>query len=247
MTAVVPSASAELDPVPITINRSDCLTLLSGLPTNSVDVIATDPAYSGMNRHLSFGHGRIVGAYGKPSNHRWFEEFDDDVLLYDRFLAECLRVLQPLGHLWMMFDPYSFLSLAGTVSQVLSIEQLVVWDKVTIGMGHYYRRRFELILHARPLCSLPPSSARFQTWPIRRIRRAQYPTQKPVSLFTRMLDECDSPGVLCDPFCGSGSSAIAALSRGWSFVGGDISADAVQLARHRCAQWLADGRDPLEP
>ena len=27
----------------------------------SVDVIVTDPAYSGMNRHMMFGNGRIVG------------------------------------------------------------------------------------------------------------------------------------------------------------------------------------------
>ena len=43
---------------------------LRALPDASVDVITTDPGYSGMNRHMKFGHGRIVGQYSKPGNDR---------------------------------------------------------------------------------------------------------------------------------------------------------------------------------
>src|SRR5579864_8245265 len=74
------------------IRRQDCIDFLQGLPDESVDLIVTDPAYSGMNRHMKFGHGRIVGHYGKPGNERWFTEFSDDADTYRRFLAECLRV-----------------------------------------------------------------------------------------------------------------------------------------------------------
>jgi DNA modification methylase len=52
--------------------------------------------------------------------------------------------------------------------------------------------------------------------------------------------------VVCDPFAGSGSSALASLAAGCSFVGADISGTAVTLARERCATYAATGKDPLE-
>ena len=68
------------------IQAADCIPFLEGLPDESVDIIVTDPAYSGMNQHMRFGHGRIVGHYGKPDNPRWFTEFSDDPDTYRRFL-----------------------------------------------------------------------------------------------------------------------------------------------------------------
>src|SRR5438046_9981744 len=88
------------------IVQADCLAFLAGLPDESVDVIVTDPAYSGMNQHMMFGNGRIVGAYQDPANARWFAEFHDDPASYRRFLAACQRVLRKApraGHLYVMF------------------------------------------------------------------------------------------------------------------------------------------------
>src|SRR5580704_12177236 len=106
--AVAASAAA---PVPafgsFDIRTQDCIEFLRGLPSGSVDLIVTDPAYSGMNRHMRFGHGRIVGHYGKPDNARWFHEFSDDPESYRVFLAECQRVLRPDRHIYIMFDSFS--------------------------------------------------------------------------------------------------------------------------------------------
>lgn len=38
---------------------------LSRLEDDSVDLVVTDPPYSGMNEHLALGKGRIVGVYAK--------------------------------------------------------------------------------------------------------------------------------------------------------------------------------------
>lgn len=40
-------------------------------------------------------------------------------------------------------------------------------------------------------------------------------------------------GIVLDPFCGSGSTGIAALREGFSFVGIEQDPDYVTLARHR--------------
>ncbi len=68
---------------------SDAIGLLRSLPDASVDLVVTDPAYNGMNRHLSFGHGRIVGKYQQRGDgQRWFDEFDDSPENYAAFCAE---------------------------------------------------------------------------------------------------------------------------------------------------------------
>src|ERR1700686_2730291 len=230
------------------IRTQDCIAFLRGLPDGSVDLIVTDPAYSGMNRHMKFGHGRIGGHYGKPDNARWFQEFADDPESYAVFLGECRRVLRQDRHIYIMFDSFSMLSLGALVRDFFDVKGVVVWDKMHLGMGHYFRRRHEQIVFAskgrRKLSrrDLP------DVWAVPRLRKAAYPTQKPVELFERMLAASAEPGyVVCDPFAGSGSSAIAALRHGCDFVGADIDARAVAMARARWAENLASGVDPLEP
>jgi site-specific DNA-methyltransferase (adenine-specific) len=234
------------------LQRADCLSFLGGLPAESVDLIATDPAYSGMNRHLKFGRGRIVGDYrggrGADGTGKWFQEFQDDPETFGRFLTECRRVLRADRHLYLMFDSYSLLTLAPLVREHFAVKNLIVWDKVNLGMGHHFRRRHELVLFAckgrRPLSrrDLP------DVWRFKRLSRAPYPTQKPVELFEAMLAGSVEPGfVVCDPFMGSGSSAIAALRGGCGFVGCDLAEAAVEMAKARVDGFLRTGVDPLQP
>jgi site-specific DNA-methyltransferase (adenine-specific) len=229
------------------VEQTDCLELLASLEDGSVDCIVTDPAYSGMNQHMQFGHGRIVGRYGYPGNTRWFREFQDDPATFGRLLDECHRVLRDDRHIYVMFDSYSLLSLGALMRDRFRVKGVIVWDKVDIGMGHYFRRRHELVVFA---CKGRRRLSRRDledVWRIKRIHRAAYPTQKPVALFARMLEGSVEPGmVVCDPFCGSGSSAVAALAAGCAFVGADVSPAAVALSRERCAAYASVGEDPLE-
>lgn len=239
----------DVSPAPPTwrIEQSDCMELLRSLPAASVDCIVTDPAYSGMNEHMSFGHGRIVGHYGKPGNERWFREFHDDPDTFRAFLDECHRVLRNNRHIYVMFDSFSLLSLGALMREPFNVKGVVVWDKAHIGMGHYFRRQHELVVFA---CKGQRRLSRRDlpdVWRVPRIHRGAYPTQKPVALFARMLEASVEPGMtVCDPFCGSGSSGVAALAAGCDYLGADVDADAVRLTRERCAAWAATGADPLE-
>ena len=255
--AILTTAASELALEPrisdaLVLRQADCLSFLRELPSDSVDLIATDPAYSGMNRHLKFGRGRIVGDYrgglGADGSGKWFQEFHDDPETFGKFLAECHRVLRDDRHVYLMFDSFSLLTLAPLVREHFAVKNLIVWDKVNLGMGHHFRRRHELVLFAtkgrRPLSrrDLP------DVWRIKRLSRAPYPTQKPVELFENMLAGSVEPGfVVCDPFMGSGSSSIAALKRGCGFVGCDLSETAVKMTRARVDAFLRKGIDPLQP
>ncbi len=233
------------------IEQSDCIAFLRTLPSECVDAIVTDPAYSGMNQHMQFGHGRIVGHYNsdqREGKSKWFEEFHDDPDNYRVFLSECKRVLRNDRHIYIMFDSFSLLTLGPIVREIFDVKNLITWDKVNMGMGHYFRRRHEYIMFATKGHRKLTRRDIPDIWRFRRIHRAVYPTQKPVEVFEAMLCGSIEPGfVVCDPFVGSGSAAIAALKYGCSFIGSDISEKSVSLAKQRVNTFLATGVDPNQP
>jgi site-specific DNA-methyltransferase (adenine-specific) len=229
------------------IEQADCLAFLASLPDRSVDVITTDPAYSGMNQHMSFGRGRIVGRYADSDNDRWFTEFRDDPATFVAFLRECHRVLADGGHIYVMFDSFSLLSLGHLMREVFSVKNVIVWDKVNLGMGHYFRRRHETIVFATKGHRRLSRRDLPDVWAIKRIHRAMYPTQKPVALFANMLSGSAEPGMtVCDPFVGSGSSAVAALLAGCTVAAADVDPRAVDMASRRCLAVSAGAPDPGE-
>ena len=64
--------------------------------------------------------------------------------------------------------------------------------------------------------------------------RVGYPTQKPILLLERIISLVTSPGgLVLDPFCGSGTTLVAAELLGRNSLGVDVSAEAVQLATRR--------------
>lgn len=61
-----------------------------------------------------------------------------------------------------------------------------------------------------------------------------HPTVKPVALMRYLVRLVTPPGgVVLDPFCGSGSTGVAAIEEGFRFVGIDISAEYCEIARRR--------------
>ncbi len=67
--------------------------------------------------------------------------------------------------------------------------------------------------------------------------RVGYPTQKPVALLSLLVRACCRPGgVVLDPFCGSGTTLVAAARSGRRFLGIDINPDAVRICTQRLAE-----------
>lgn len=66
--------------------------------------------------------------------------------------------------------------------------------------------------------------------------RADYPTQKPLALLTRIVQLASNEGdVVLDPFCGSGTTLLAAQRLGRRWIGIDINPQAIEIARARLA------------
>lgn len=64
--------------------------------------------------------------------------------------------------------------------------------------------------------------------------RVGYPTQKPISLLRRIIEISTNEGdLVLDPYCGSGTTCVAAKLLNRKYIGIDISEDAITLAQDR--------------
>lgn len=69
--------------------------------------------------------------------------------------------------------------------------------------------------------------------------RCGYPTQKPVALLKKIIEvTTDESDIVLDPFCGSGTTCVAAKSMGRNYIGIDISEDAVSLSKQRLCKMI---------
>jgi len=81
--------------------------------------------------------------------------------------------------------------------------------------------------------------------------RTGYPTQKPLLLLERIIKIASNEGdTVLDPFCGSGTALVAAVSLNRQAIGIDISDDALEITRKRLehpvkteSRLLRQGRD----
>jgi site-specific DNA-methyltransferase (adenine-specific) len=76
------------------------------------------------------------------------------------------------------------------------------------------------------------------------LERTGYPTQKPLALLSMLVKACCPPGgAVLDPFCGSGTTLVAAAECGRGFLGVDVNRDAIRISRQR----LESSLSPLVP
>ena len=67
--------------------------------------------------------------------------------------------------------------------------------------------------------------------------RTGYPTQKPLALLYRIIKASSNEGdIVLDPFCGSGTTCVAANNLGRYYIGIDQNPDAIRIAEGRLAQ-----------
>ena len=64
--------------------------------------------------------------------------------------------------------------------------------------------------------------------------RTGYPTQKPIELLERIIKiSTDEGDIVLDPFCGSGTTLVAAKLLGRKYLGIDINPSAIDLCKNR--------------
>ena len=219
----------------------DAVNWLRELPTESVDLVVTDPAYESLEKHRAVGTTTRL-KHSKSSSNDWFRVFPNE--RFGELFVEVFRVLKPDTHFYLFCDAETmFIAKPEAERAGFKFWKPLVWDKKTIGMGYHYRARYEFILFfekgKRRLNDL--GVADIITEP--RIHRG-YPAEKPVAVSEVIIGQSSQPGdVVADPFMGSGSVGVAAMRLGRRFIGTDLNPEAVQLTGQRLRQ-LGSGTQP---
>jgi site-specific DNA-methyltransferase (adenine-specific) len=219
------------------LHQQDAVDWLRSLPDASVDLIVTDPPYESLEKHRRIGTTtRLTNS--KASSNAWFQIFPND--RFEDLFIECYRVLKNHRHFYLFCDAETMFVVKPIAESVgFRFWKPIVWDKKKIGMGYHYRSRYEMILFfekgKRKLNDL--SIADVIECP--RIFRG-YPTEKPVPVSEILIRQSTQAGeLIVDPFMGSGSVGLAALTQGRSFLGNDICTEAVNISQQRLTEFLS--------
>lgn len=230
------------------VHEGDSLAVLARLPTASCDALVTDHPYSsgGMVR----GDRTGTSTRDKYSSDRKepLAEFSGDnrdqrsyTYWCALWLSECLRIVKP-GGVGLLFSDWRQLPSTTDAFQAGGWiwRGVVPWVKPR-GSFRSHQGRFDAACEyviwgsngvlpiVRPVpalpgfypCTPPPGRGR------------EHITQKPVGLMSDLLAVVEPGGVVLDPFCGSGTTGVAAVSRGLRFVGCEIVATHAKTARDR--------------
>lgn len=209
----------------------DAVEWLTALPPESADLVITDPPYESLEKHRAIGTTTRL-KHSKASSNDWFSIFPN--ARFPELFAAVYRVLKKNSHFYLFCDQETmFVAKPIAESAGFKFWKPLVWDKEKIGMGYHFRSRYEFILFfekgKRKLNDL--SIPDILSCP--RILNG-YPTEKPVRLSEILIRQSSQPGdLVLDPFMGSGSVGVAALSTGRRFQGTDVAEPALRLSEQR--------------
>jgi site-specific DNA-methyltransferase (adenine-specific) len=211
------------------------------LPEESVDLIITDPPFSSGARTDAGKTMRGSMLRGQKWGDDWFSHDNMATLGLSRLIhlvgAGCLRLARRGASFHAFIDWRMYPTLYESVeSSGWRTKNLLVWDKEHFGMGTNYRNQHELILYAEK--ENRDNFANHGIGNVIRCRRPDqenHPTEKPIALLKQLMETAGGEDVI-DPFCGSGSTLIAAKQLGRRAIGIEISEKYCEIAVNRLRQ-----------
>jgi site-specific DNA-methyltransferase (adenine-specific) len=213
------------------LSQGDAVTWLRELPSESIDLVVTDPPYESLEKHRAIGTTTRL-KHSKSSSNDWFAIFPNS--RFEELFIEVHRVLKRNTHFYLYCDPETMF-VAKPIAEKVGFKfwKPIVWDKQSIGMGYHYRARYECILF------FEKGKRKLNNLGIADILEAKringgYPAEKPPSISETLITQSTQRGeIVIDPFMGSGSVGVAAIGSGRSFCGNDLCAEAVDITRKR--------------
>ena len=225
------------------ISALDALSWLREQPTESVDLLITDPPYESLEKHRAVGTTTRL-KHSKSSSNDWFQVFPN--AKFPELFEQVFRVLKPNTHFYLYCDAETmFVAKPEAERAGFRFWKQLVWDKKTIGMGYHYRARYEFILFFEKGKRRLNDLGIADIISVPRVHRG-YPAEKPPAVSEVLINQSTAAGELvADPFMGSGSVGVAALRAGRRFTGTDLNPQAVRLTADRLRQF-GDGHAPRD-
>ena len=214
----------------ITLYHGDCRDVLRGMESESVGFVLTDPPY--------------IVSY-KPSTYKVRWPRDRGVIKGDsdgRWLApvfsELWRVLVP-DSLCLSFYGWPHADAFMTVWKLVGFRPVsqIVCVKNGFGLGYFSRAQHEaayLLAKGKPQ---KPAKAISDVLDWRRVTAPEHQNQKPLTMISTLLGAyAPERSLVIDPFCGSGTTLIAARDKGHAAIGVEIEERYCEVAAQRLTQ-----------
>jgi len=208
------------------VYQEDCRETMARMPDKCIDLIVTDPPFG-----MSFKSGHRKVSHKAIAN-------DDNLEWLPSVLFEIKRVLKDNGHAYIFCSNHNLWRFLNQIEECgLPYKNLLIWQKNNTGMGDLlgdYAPQYEMIVYCsngeRKLNGRRDSN--ILSFP--RTQNELHPTQKPVDLIRYLIIKSSEPGeVVYDPFMGSGTTAVASIEEGRSFIGSELEGDYCITANKR--------------
>ncbi len=213
------------------LHQGDAVEWLRTLPDSSVDLVITDPAYESLEKHRAKGTTTRL-KHSKSSSNDWFTIFPN--ARFPELFSEIYRVLKNNSHFYLFCDAETMF-VAKPIGEKTGFKfwKPLVWDKRKIGMGYHYRARCEFILFFEKGKKKLKDLGIPDILEADRIHRG-YPTEKPTAVSDILIKQStEQNALIADPFCGSGTFGVSAISMDRRFIGNDICQNAIEVSKSR--------------
>lgn len=203
-----------------TVLHGDCVRVMAGLPAESVDFVLTDPPYVCGYRDRQ---GRTIA---NDSRSDWLEPA----------FREIYRLMKP-DTLCISFYGWVATEMFLAAWSAAGFRRVghLAFCKPYASRSRLFRASHEtayVLAKGRPPLPAQPVSDVSSAWVDTRNRL--HPTQKPVEVLEPLIRTyCPPGGLVLDPFCGSGSTLVAARSCGRRYLGIELDGVHAGTARAR--------------
>lgn len=223
----------------VDLRQGDCLELLKGVPSNSIDLVFTSPPY---NMNLRIRNGKYCSRQIVKELTTKYSGFDDNLPMDEYFnfnksvISELLRVSDLVFYNMQILtgNKPAVFKLLGEFSD--QVKEFIIWDKVNsqpaIGEG-VLNSQFEIIIVFQ---NSKPESRKFESanfkrgtlsnhWSIKRGKKVHkdHGAVFPIELAKKVIENFGKEGdVVLDPFMGTGTTGKACLELGRKFIGFEL-------------------------
>jgi len=161
------------------------------LKGNKAELLFTDPPYN-------------VGFNGRSGKFDVIENDDLKTEDFDKFIEEFAQTVHtleiPLKYIWCNWKFY------GTLQKHFELNACIVWAKNVFGLGRGYRHQHEFCFFEGKLDDGINNET--DLWEVKKDSKYMHPTQKPVELSVRALNNHKKAKNILDLFGGSGSTLV---------------------------------------
>lgn len=242
---IEPASACSMPTKNATVINADNMTEMAKMADGSVDIIVTSPPYNlGQSSGGGFAGSGGSGKWKAAKLRDGYEGHDDAMPYADyvewqkAFLRECWRLIPEDGAIFYQHKnrvQNGVLRTPHDLNPDLPLRQIIIWDR---GSGMNFNEVFATPTH-EVIYVFAKSKFRFRkghglkdVLKVLPDRGNPHPAPFPVEL-PRMIIAATNAKTILDPFCGSGSTGVAALKEGRRFIGIEQSAAYCQMAKER--------------